>query len=104
MIELTYKDIAIPYHWCKKCGSQLAVTDWGRGMCEACYQTPRVVARQTRHAVASGATGDIVKAKRLLVAREQKLEFGNIVLRRGLFGEDDMDVSGRAGKPAKRSE
>ena len=104
MIELTYKGVVIPYRWCKKCGSQLPVTDWGRGLCEACHQTPRVLARQTRHAVASGATGDIVEAKRLLIAREQKLEFGNIVLRRGLFGVGDMNVSGRAGKPAKRSE
>jgi len=29
-------DDLVKYHYCAECGDQLTVTDWGRGLCDAC--------------------------------------------------------------------
>ena len=69
MLQLTdLNNNQIPYHYCDECGQQLAVSDWGLGICDACRLTPRQVARVER--LTSGRDLREEAVKRLRKARD----------------------------------
>ena len=61
-------DNGVPYHYCGKCGDQLAVTNWSVGLCDACNIHPKERARITR--LTSGSDLMEEATKRLRKARD----------------------------------